>query len=89
MDLGVVILLRWLGQKCLQSSEPRRLVNDQSIPIIIHVSDDSESEKLSSGSLGMEASFNESSFKALFLMRMQGMIVQLALRPGYPKLHGL
>lgn len=52
--------------KASSSSHSHRLINDQLIPIIIYVSDDSESERLSSGSLGRRDSFNESSFDTLF-----------------------
>lgn len=48
------------------SSESHCLVNNQSILVVILVSDDSKLERFSSGFLGREASFNESSFNALF-----------------------
>lgn len=52
------------------NSDSRCLINNQSILVGMPVSDDSKLERLSSGFLGKEASFNESSSDALFLMRI-------------------
>lgn len=48
------------------SSNSYNLVTNQLAPDVIPISDGSKLEKLSSDSLGKEASFNESSFGTLF-----------------------